>query len=656
MASRAISGRPGGGKSLYSVKLLLRELFETERPIVTNLPLRLENIVKYCLAHDRDDIDVYSRIQILPDDDVPEFWRFRGNGVEPLPVCSNEQYKKGERPAFDSVLPGGVCYFIDEVHDFLNSRNWQKTGDGCLYYISKHRHLGDDVFWITQAVKNVDSQFRSVTQDYTYCRNYAKEKYRGFTKGKYFTASTYLEPLTWAQLHLNGDYQESEKFTLDKEIANCYWTSKQKLKADSGDSAKGINIKWVFGGIGLICVLLILVAIYGPGLFVRKLINDPVKKVNANLTASMAGNGSVSIGGVAGKYDPSRAGAPLSTPPIGSPAKDVFSVGVPLNSITAREVLENMVSGSTFGVNVVGSPFGNSVILTGDNFQNVTAIAETVRLMDRAKPETIVLQAVILRVNKGKGSTLGIWGTLQAVVAANGFGLGNLSFDPVSGLVTMGSITAAQEVVRLLGANDVSKYGFTVESRPMLSATSGQEAWFTSGREIPVPVTTQGNVNSQTSVNFKRVLFSFGVRPSVLPGDRIALSINQTNDDVIGSAEVGGNPVPTIATQSLYTRIELQEGQIAILGGIEVTNKGDEQSGLPLVGRIPGLSLLFGNRKKSDEKSELVVAITAFKVPSGANPFPVRKAEPVNIISDKKETARKGIPQKTQVKKKEKTQ
>ena len=645
MSSRAISGRPGGGKSLYAVKLLLRELLETERPIVTNLPLRLDNIVKYCIKNGRDEIDVYSRIQMLDDSNVPEFWRYRGVGVEPLPNCTNEQYKKGDRPAFDLVKPGGVCYFIDEVHDFLNSRNWQKTGEGCLFYISKHRHLGDDVFWITQSVKNVDSQFRSVTQDYTYCRNFSKEKYRGFVKGKYFTAATYLEPLTWAQLHLNGDYQEQEKFVLEPDIINCYWTSKQKLKADSGASVKGISIKWVFAGIGLICIVLIVVAVYAPSYITRKTILEPSKKINDSLkTPQQVVN---PIGGVVGRYDPSKGGAPLYTPDLNK-TKEVFSVGVPLTAVTSREVLENLPTSSTFGVNVIASPFGNSMILTGDNFQNLTAISETVRLMDRKKPEMVVLQAVVLRVVKGKGSSLGVWGSLQAVISANGNSLGGVTFDPVAGLLTFGSVFAAQEVLKILGANDISRYGFSVESRPMLAACSGQEAWFTSGKEIPVQTTTQGAVNNQTSINFKKVLFSFGVRPSVLPDSRIALSINQTNDDVIGTAQVGGNPVPTIATQSLFTRIELCEGQVAIIGGIEVSNRGDDKTGFPILSDIPLASLVFGNRKKSQEKSELVVAITAFRVPDGANPLPVRKAEPVKKnLSDKQKTVSGGTVQKT---------
>jgi type II secretory pathway component GspD/PulD (secretin) len=335
-----------------------------------------------------------------------------------------------------------------------------------------------------------------------------------------------------------------------------------------------------------------------------------------------------------------KTAAPLETPDLTGKEKadkpvEIFTLAVPLSSMTGAEALAAMGhDGGPGGVKLYASPFGNGVVLTGTSFQNVAAMSEMVKSLDRDRPEMVMVQAVILRTSKGKGSTVGIWGTLQTVVAAGGFGLGNLSFDVATGIISMGSITAAQEAIRLLGANDVSRYGFSVESRPILAAITGQEAWFTSGREIPVATTTQAVSNAQTSVSFKKVQFSFGVRPSVLPSGRIALSIIQASDDVVGSVVINGNSAPTLATQSLTTRIELEEGQLAILGGMDVINKGDEKSGVPLLGAVPPFSWMFGSRKKNDDKSELVVAVTVFRVPSGKNPMPVRKAERV-LLQDR---------------------
>ena len=357
---------------------------------------------------------------------------------------------------------------------------------------------------------------------------------------------------------------------------------------------------------------------------------------------------SSSLGGVIGadKSRESSRGAPLDTPKLDD--REIFNLGVMLEGVTAAEVVSALGSSKVSGDVVVRpSPFGNAVVVSGTNWQNVTATVETVKLLDRPRAEMVMLQAVVMRTTKGSSSNVGVWKTLQDVVSKGGFGTGNIAFDPVAGVVTFGSITAAQEVLRILGSQNVGRYGFKVESRPVLAAASGQEAWFTSGREVPVPVTTQNVSNAQTSIVFKKVQFSFGVTPSVLPSGRIALKIVQSNDDIVGSAEVGGNTVPTIATQSLSTRIELMEGQVAVLGGVSLQNEGDDSNSFPVLGAVPPFSWLFGNRDKRREESELLVAITAFRVPDGSNPLPVRRAEPVKTISHREKPLRGGTPQKT---------
>ncbi len=639
MASRAISGKPGGGKSYYSVKLLLEELLESERHIVTNLELDEAGIVAYLERAGRSDIDVYSRITRLdvPKKDearkVADFWRYRGGGLV-LPSISDEAIKAGQRPDIES-FGDPVHYFLDELHKFINSRQWASTGPLLLWYISQHRHFGDDVTWITQHVPNVDKQWRSVTQDYTYVRNFGYEKFRGFKKGKDFKALTYLEPFTGSQIP-----QEETTLQPDwKGIGSCYFTSVSHGKADKGKKLKGLPIWILYICIVAVAVAVALVFIYGPN-FASKLLQGKSKdKQSEQVLSSRSASFPASVGN---KLNPGS--APLKTPDLVK--DDIFNVGVPLISSTAREILDS-VGVSAGDVTVCASPFGNGVVVSGPIFQHVVALSERIKLLDREKPETVVLQAVVLRTIKGKGSSVGIWGTLQAVVAANGFNAGSFAFDPVTGLVSMGTVTGAQELIRLLGANDVSRYGFSVESRPVLAACSGQEAWFSAGREVPIPVNTQNINNSQNSVNFKKVLFSLGVKPAVLPNGRIALTISQSNDDVTGSAVISGNSIPVISTQSLSTRIELVEGQVAILGGMRVASRGDESSGFPVLGHVPVLSWFFGNRKKSHEEQELVVAITAFRVPDGQNPVEIRRAEAVEKkISHNGKNARNGFAHK----------
>lgn len=645
MASRAISGKPGGGKSYYATKLVIDELITTERCVVTNLELREEGIVDYLSKRGRTDIDVYSRVVRISDEQVPSFWRYRGNGLV-LPDVESSDIKNGVRPDVHSFGPG-VHYFLDELHKFLNSRQWATTGPLLLWYISQHRHFGDDVTWITQHVQNVDKQFRSVTQDYTYVRNFGKEKFRGLTKGSSFRVSTYLEPFT-------GNQTAQESFSLKpdwKGIGACYHTSIAHGSADKGQKAKGFPVWILYAGVILVAVFVSVFFIFGPEAISRWMVGKQQREtaeVQARMRPAAVGNSTrVPVGG-----------APLDTPPIGGPDRKEqlpATIVIDLEHCSASEMVARFSqAGPLAGVSVFPSPVGAGVVVSGPSVQSVVVAADVVKKLDQASV-TVCLQAVVLRRSTGRGSNVGVWESLREVVKGGGFGLGDVRFDPLTGVVTFGSVTAAQEVIRILGSQSVRRYGFSVENRPRLSVSSGSNATFSSGREIPVPVTTSNGLSNQTSVNFKAVQFSLDVRPSVLPSGRIVLEITQSNDDVIGTAQVGGDAVPTVATQRLVTRLELQPGQLAVLGGAEVRSNSDESRAVPVLGAVPPFSWIFGNRDKARESSELVVALTAYTLPNGLNPARIERAEEVKSISPEKSgKPRAAEPLTSSEKKKEK--
>src|SRR6185312_8897230 len=180
MAVHAISGKPGGGKSMYSVRLILDELLYGSRVVITNVPLNLPRLNEYLQQeYPHKSIDLFERIRMLDEDMTAHFWTYRPKGRDEwlrIRELSKQEWQEGRKPSYAEVTDKGVMYVIDECHNFFNARAWAETGRDVLFYLSQHRHLGDTVVWITQAVMNVDKQFRSVTQDYTYIRNLSKEK------------------------------------------------------------------------------------------------------------------------------------------------------------------------------------------------------------------------------------------------------------------------------------------------------------------------------------------------------------------------------------------------------------------------------------------------------------------------------------------------
>jgi len=253
-----ISGKPGGGKTLYSLKLIIEELVYGSRPIFTNIPIHAGRLSEYLQEKfPNKQIDLLTRLVLLDDDtQTPRFWTVRP-GCPTIPVLTPGEWSQGKKPVYENIQDSGVFYAIDEIHNFFNARAWQETGRDVLFYLSQHRKLGDTVVCITQAIGNVDKQFRSVTQDFTYLRNLNKERMGLFRLPAVFVRRTFGSPATDTSQPM-----ETGTFTLDVSgIASCYNTAQgvsiHGKVADLKEKKTGLSIWWFV--IGLPAILMAIV-------------------------------------------------------------------------------------------------------------------------------------------------------------------------------------------------------------------------------------------------------------------------------------------------------------------------------------------------------------------------------------------------------------
>jgi len=310
MSVHFICGKPGGGKSLYGMKLILEELRFGNRRIVTNLSLNLPRLNEYLQkTYPREDIDLRARVTKLDDEQCKKFWLFRNytGSVDDLPWN----------------LPGiGAFIVLDELHLFFNAREWMHTGTDCLHYLSQHRKLGDDVICITQHVGNVDKQFRSVAQDFTLVVNGFKQKLGLFRGLPMFHRYTYpVEP--------NGtrmDPDDAGHFRLDAAgIASCYDTAAgigvHGRGADKAERKKGLHPLW-FPVMAIAAIVAIVFGIKGCNKVVQKAMAGEGKAVVAH--PPPASQGDAKQGGVVAPL------APVTSEPIPPPQQNnrVESLGV----------------------------------------------------------------------------------------------------------------------------------------------------------------------------------------------------------------------------------------------------------------------------------------------------------------------------------------
>ena len=211
MAIRFITGLPGGGKSMTAVQTLLKELRNGKREIVTNLALYPGVIWSFLKARYGVEVDI-SRITILDDDQIKQFYLHLGRGwTAPQP----KEKKDGGDGRIDyshlsrktEVTPGvyeeeikdakslpKVLYMVEEAHVHFGSRQWQDTAQSALFYLSQHRHLGDEVFFITQHVEQTDKALRRLTQEFWRMTNYGSAYPFGVKLPDYFVVDVFTTP------------------------------------------------------------------------------------------------------------------------------------------------------------------------------------------------------------------------------------------------------------------------------------------------------------------------------------------------------------------------------------------------------------------------------------------------------------------------------
>jgi len=272
-----ITGKPGGGKSLYALSLLFDELTLGHRPIVTNLALRINRLQEY--VHERGfSVHVLDRVRLLQPDEVSTFFLFRGLELKLAmpPVGGDMDFTASQ---YDDFAAGGIFYVIDECHKWFHIDMKIDAGSPVFMWASHHRKLKDRAYFCTQSIENFHSRVRRLSATYNYCRNLRKEKFKGFRRGDGFVISQYS-----AVPRDSSTPDNTFPMKLDvKGLASCYDTAAGVGVAgvgvaDGGSKVKALHVRWIWVAFA-VCVLGLSLAAYRvPGLIGHLVIGKTIGK------------------------------------------------------------------------------------------------------------------------------------------------------------------------------------------------------------------------------------------------------------------------------------------------------------------------------------------------------------------------------------------
>ena len=150
-----------------------------------------------------------------------------------------------------------------------------------------------------------------------------------------------------------------------------------------------------------------------------------------------------------------------------------------------------------------------------------------------------------------------------------------------------------------LSALEQEGYSRTISS-PRLLAFDNEEATIFQG--IEVPYTTVSNNGTQTE--FKEAGLKLSVTPSVIGDGRLVLAVTVNQDTVETTREN-----PPITTREISTRLLVDDGGMAVLGGIYLQQESASGSRVPVLGKVPVIGRLFKSKQSREDRRELLIFI-----------------------------------------------
>ena len=228
---------------------------------------------------------------------------------------------------------------------------------------------------------------------------------------------------------------------------------------------------------------------------------------------------------------------------------------------------------------------------------------------DQPDPE-VVLEIEIMEVSQQRILDLGLqWPNTFGVVNAEGGAITVL--DQLRG-IDSGRITLSPSPQLRINEQDND---INTLASPVIRVRNKEQARIHIGQRVPIisatsVPSTQGPVITE-SITYLDVGLKLEVQPTIYLNDVVGIQIalEVSNATPLEATRQGTIPVQ-VDTRNAVTTLSLKNGETQLLAGLVRNDHGVTGNQIPGIGDVPGLGRLFGSRKDTIGKSELVLSIT----------------------------------------------
>ena len=280
----SLEGTPGSGKTLYCVQKIIPEFLNVRdnmgRIVPRHIYTNIEGLKPELICAFMDiPYNVFAEyIHILgqrfdeqgneyEDKDYVRWWMFEEDSIEWVEVMNGAKQRE-KVPNMEKVkrIPLGSLIILDELQNYYGNRDFAKqVSKECIEWITKNRHFGWTMWWMSQDIEAVDVTFRRNTQ-YVYflesMENYGSpqkssiKKYEGWLAGDKVNTPPYAK----------------SSFKFDKRFFKTY---KSYVDGVTGEKRYKTNILLSHKGFMTMIILIVLGVIYTA-------IHNPIEALTGN--------------------------------------------------------------------------------------------------------------------------------------------------------------------------------------------------------------------------------------------------------------------------------------------------------------------------------------------------------------------------------------
>ncbi len=315
----------------------------------------------------------------------------------------------------------------------------------------------------------------------------------------------------------------------------------------------------------------------------------------------------------AGSVRPGMPNQPAQpTPAPGAPGAAAQPAGP--NIVSASNSNEGANEFSAF-MTVVNDDRSNSVVVSGtsDDIRLVRALIEKLDIVLRQVRLEVVIAEVTLDDNHESGiSALGLKVEGDRLV---GFSGSETTVAITNGVISRpGTVSPPMDLAAEIAIKTTPrKRNNSIITVPSVTTSHGKKAIFFSGETRPVVTGTiqsaagaTTGLASSSTVTQQQIGTRLTVTPFIGPDGTVQLEMEQTIEDVTGTVQVDQNQQYIIGRRESTNYVTAKSGDVLVLSGFRKNTNVRESNRL---GPIPILGDIFGSRRRSENRAELVLFI-----------------------------------------------